>query len=534
MATAAARSVLLLSVLSACSALTDGERGSEDVTSGSGATIEDCATFAPTRAILAAAAPDEAAKLTCATLSMPERRTPRSARTVKLSYVVAKATRTNVLQLAPPTPLVMVAGGPSAPSTDLLALLLPGGAFARIRRDRDVILVAERGEEHATPQLSCEELDALVPTMFGADGQLALLTEDRVLAATEACAKRHAAAGVDLGAYNAREMAADVRDAVHAAGFERFSVWGASFGAGLAQLIAKLYPKEVVSLVLDSPLLFSKEPNDEHMLTGNVHLDTARAVNDAFQTLFDECKKDVDGCHARFGDLEAKLHTLLDDFDAHPADMPVPGRNGEGTFNYRVTGQVVYQQLVSAFADATMVKLMPRLIAGLATRDPTTLAIIGAQIAKTVVPAPDVSSGLTLSVDCSGWSFADEHALPTKGVDDIARRYMTPVWALELRQCARAWHVPHLEDSWHGFAKPLEDGALPALIFAAKYDAVSHPYKAEQIHGYLPRSFVHVVPDRGHIASIHDCAARMMSAFLSDPSKDPNATCLALMTPTFL
>jgi pimeloyl-ACP methyl ester carboxylesterase len=525
-ALAALNGMLLLACATAPEDVDSDENQLTEAPSGVRSNQQDCRKFAPLKAVLSA--PEQADSLVCAKMTVPERRSPRSKRNVEISWVVAKAT-TEAKAGDRPAPLVVINGGPATPSTDLLSLVIPGGPFEGVRRDRDVIFVAERGVEYATPQLSCAELDELVPSMFGDDGIVRPIEDDLKIAAVAACSKRHAAAGIDLSAYNVREMAEDVHDAVRAAGYEKFSVWGVSFGTGLAQQIAKLFPQDVASIILDSPTVFWDEVDEEHRLMGNPSLDVARSIAAAFKTLFDECRADTTGCNARHPDLENTMRAMLQDFDERPLDLPV--EHDGRTFTMKVTGEIVYQQLQNGFSEK-LIPHLPRIIDGLRARDEEAVALIGKQILSSLVPPPDVYSGLVRSVYCSGWAFADPRPGLESG-DDLVKRYLAGYLTLDYRMCSSAWRVPRLQKTWPAFNEPLESNSLPALLFPGKFDPNTHPFKAEQIKKHLPRSFVHVAQDHGHVSAVNECGGKMIAAFLRNPSKDPDSTCFDAMTPKF-
>jgi pimeloyl-ACP methyl ester carboxylesterase len=80
--------------------------------------------------------------------------------------------------------------------------------------------------------------------------------------ALQHCHDRWVAAGVDLAAYNSVESAEDVAAVMKALGFDRFDLYGLSYGALLAQHVLRDFPQAVRSITLDtSPVLIpSKHP----------------------------------------------------------------------------------------------------------------------------------------------------------------------------------------------------------------------------------------------------------------------------------
>jgi pimeloyl-ACP methyl ester carboxylesterase len=66
------------------------------------------------------------------------------------------------------------------------------------------------------------------------------------------CARNASAAGVDLGAYNTIENARDVKALRRALGFERWNVWGISYGSILGQAYLKEDPEGILAFVIDA------------------------------------------------------------------------------------------------------------------------------------------------------------------------------------------------------------------------------------------------------------------------------------------
>ena len=110
--------------------------------------------------------PQHAGRVTCAVLTVPERRTPdgNSATTIDLPVaIIASRSETPVAD-----PLVFpTSGGPGGGSLDHLGYWLDYADWAA--EERDIILIEQRGDAHARPSLDCPELDL---EQFVVDGEL--------------------------------------------------------------------------------------------------------------------------------------------------------------------------------------------------------------------------------------------------------------------------------------------------------------------------------------------------------------------------
>lgn len=130
-------------------------------------------------------------------------------------------------------------GGAATQSAEAVSVLL-----GRVQRRRDVVLVDQRGTG-GSGALTCPPPHGGAPLAPWLRGCLAGHREARLLTS--------AAAAADLDA---------VRRAL---GYDRIDLFGASYGATLAQIYLRLYPKSVRSLVVDAatPLgapVYAREP----------------------------------------------------------------------------------------------------------------------------------------------------------------------------------------------------------------------------------------------------------------------------------
>ena len=74
------------------------------------------------------------------------------------------------------------------------------------------------------------------------------------MAELAACRDRLVKSGVDIDGYNTVEIAADVVALREALGYDKWIVWGFSYGGRVAQEVLRQDPDGVAALVLDSPL----------------------------------------------------------------------------------------------------------------------------------------------------------------------------------------------------------------------------------------------------------------------------------------
>ena len=171
----------------------------------------------------------------CGTFEVPENRDRPDGRKITLAIAVLPANTLNPRA----DPLFILAGGPGQAASYL-------GPFAAsltgVRKDRDIVLVDQRGTGRSSP-LTCA---AFKPD----DSPEAALELDPVPKAA-ACAKELAAQGVDAAQYTTAAWVADLDAARAALGYERINLWGGSYGTRAALEYLRRHPSRVRSVVLD-------------------------------------------------------------------------------------------------------------------------------------------------------------------------------------------------------------------------------------------------------------------------------------------
>jgi pimeloyl-ACP methyl ester carboxylesterase len=112
-----------------------------------------------------------------------------------------------------PDPVLFLAGGPGQPALPLIALAPQ--VFSEILATRDMIFIDQRGTGYSRPALNCA-LQPGAPARFLLPFGTAVNERPAVLQASVdallRCGAQFRAQGIDLGAYNSVESAADLED----------------------------------------------------------------------------------------------------------------------------------------------------------------------------------------------------------------------------------------------------------------------------------------------------------------------------------
>jgi pimeloyl-ACP methyl ester carboxylesterase len=208
-------------------------------------------------------------EVTDAFVRVPELRGPEGASSGTIDLAVVRLRRPG--RPARSTAHVILAGGPGDSGVNLVSGLARQGSSAVWELfDGDVIGIDQRGTGRSRPNLETAKRYDLPLDKPGSPAEW-LPHIDRT---SRRVAADFRAGGIHLDAYNTRESADDVADVRAALGYERFTIWGRSYGTHLALATVARHPRIVDRLVLVSP----EGPNHTWKLPSQVDLVIRRLV----------------------------------------------------------------------------------------------------------------------------------------------------------------------------------------------------------------------------------------------------------------
>jgi pimeloyl-ACP methyl ester carboxylesterase len=242
----------------------------------------------------------------CGWLEVPENRAAPQAKKIRLHVALIPA-----LSLKPVTdPLFVLAGGPGQAAADFYLSVSP--AFARVRRDRDIVLVDQRGTGRSN-RLDCNYPD---------DAELAAIDDALLQTQTRACL---GALPGDPRYYTTSVAVRDLDEVRAALGYIKVNLYGVSYGTRVAQHYLRRYPERVRAVILDGavPVDLALGP------------DVAPDAQHALDALFERCTGDA-ACAAAFPRIREQFETLRARLERQPIAMhvadPIDARISSTTF----------------------------------------------------------------------------------------------------------------------------------------------------------------------------------------------------------
>lgn len=462
----------------------------------------------------------ELAKASCGYLVVLENRRRPTGRTIRL--LVAKYPARSSEKRA--DPVVYLAGGPG----DIAPLEVNGLIAADFIRDRDILVVSQRGTMFSQPALTCAPIDdfnrALLGMRFYSEA-----TERAHLAATEVCHRELAATGADLTAYNSTESAADFADLRKALGIAVWNVYGASYGSYLAQTLVRDHPEGSRSVVLDSVL------PPAYTIPGNWWITRA-----AFDNLFHACAAET-ACNAAHPHLEATFTRLVNKLEAEPLTTTVSDPATGKDVKVVLDGGALVDWLRNQNYAVPLLRAAPDRIDGLAVGRPDSIeAIAKDRASRAPPPGPDVPAlgyGLSLGVSCrEDYPFATQADLAAAGKQAFPD-YPASIqgegvggWAYVNQDCRDVWKVPAAPQAMR---QPVAS-SIPTLLISGSFDTLTSLAGAKAAAAKLTKATIISIPGIGHVVAPQSpCAQTVITSFLADPGA-PDTSCVrTLKPPTF-
>ncbi|MFD3549537.1 alpha/beta fold hydrolase [Streptomyces sp. NPDC058655] len=443
----------------------------------------------------------------CGFLEVPENRSRPGSRTLKLA--VARIEAASAKPAA--DPVVFMAGGPGADTFDDIPFLIDAG----LNKDRELIIMAQRGTRYDQPNLACPEVDRFNAQAVGL-GYDAQRAEQLFLKAVQDCRDRLTADGADLSAYNTTENAADFADLRTALGIAQWNVYGYSYGSNLALTYLRLHPEGIRAVAIDSIA-----PPQSVTLPW-----TWGSTAEGIRTIFEACAAQP-ACKDRYPDLPRLLTEQVRRLEAQPLTLDVTPPDGGKPVKTVLDGGALLN-LIVAFTPRP--KDMPAALDELSRGHPERFA--KARAAGSVQKVGEFAHGLTNSIACSEWApgytepdvlKAGQKAFP--GWPDTVLAQV-PQLPFQYAACG-IWNVPDRAS----VQRVPTVSSVPALVISGTFDVKTGASWAEGVSRDLSDSTAVQVPGIGHwVVPQSPCAQRVLASFLARPTA-PDTGCVDDLEP---
>jgi len=425
----------------------------------------------------------------CGTLRVPLDRSEPGGASIELSVALVPALN----RRATAAPLFLLAGGPGQGAKAMYAGL--AGAFARVNRNHDIVLVDQRGTGDSAP-LSCdypEDWQAL-------DDVLPALRQ-----ATKACLQKF---GPRVRFYTSGAAVADL-DAVRTAlGYPTVDVYGVSYGTRVAQLYMRRYPRAIHAVILDGVVA------PEQVIGPDTPLDGQRALD----LIVGRCASSVD-CAAAYPELQHDLNDLRRQYGSQKSTITLDDPDSGLPLKLEFNRSVLNASLRFLSYSATQASLLPTLIHRGAQ------GALGPLAAQTVMTARQASAQLAIGMQNSVVCSED---VPFFAVSDteraaISRTYQGADQLDDLEEICKLWPRAAIDADLHS---PLLSD-IPTLLLSGEADPVTPPADAERAARGLAHHRHLILSGEGHGQVGTGCVPRLMAEFFDSAAPEKlDASCL--------
>lgn len=379
----------------------------------------------------------------------------------------------------PDDPVVYLEGGPGVGAVSL-ALYEPF-PFAHILEHRDLILVDQRGTGYSQPSLSCR-----------------ISSDDGDVEDAAQCQRDWQEEGVDLSQYNTRQNARDLDRVRQALGYDRWNLYGISYGSRLALTIARDYPDAVRSMAIDGIL-----PPDADLLG-----DAVPSMATSLEGVSAACLAQAD-CAETYGDITETLFQVVDRLEAEPAQLD----GGQ-----RLSGGLALSVVVQLLYSADLLPYIPAMIAGLRDEDYSLFN----ELLSIEDAGPAFADGMYYAVTCQDEAPFTSPAIVDAKRADFDERFVLAFDAQGLLEVCDRWNLPPSPEREN---EPVESD-VPTLVTSGAFDPVTPPAYGEMAAAGLSNAQSFVLANQSHGASVSTCGNRLVTSFFDDPERRLDSRCV--------
>ena len=447
--------------------------------------------------------------LRCVLVTVPIDRADPAAGNTQVSVAIRPGTGDESL-----APLAVLQGGPGGASSEL-APFLPSRPYAQV-------FIDQRGVGFGSSSFWCHELlDAVTEIIESTRAEADVISSGAIAQCSDRLKKDPVFAHTTTAAH-----AADVVDVMAALGYQRWLLYGVSYGTTIALEVLRIAPAALAGAVLDG------------VYPGHLDLDAdvGAGADRVIRELDEECSVDP-ACSAILGGatdgegatMAGLLELLIPRFNADPIVVTLSAEETtmQEPLDALVDGNSVAAAIFQMLYNEFTATLIPGLLAGLARQDAGAadadsvgtathlVALLGVEAASQ--QAHSGAPATHAAVTCAEW--LPLASGPPAGIGEFA----AAVVGEGLSAGCEPWAIAVSPLP----AEPVESD-LPVLLISGWFDPITPPSFAEEAARHLAASTHIVSRTRGHgiwVWGYDSCVDRIVVDFLAEPSAVLDTAC---------
>jgi pimeloyl-ACP methyl ester carboxylesterase len=370
--------------------------------------------------------------------------------------------------------------------------------------NRDVVVIELRGLKYSKPNLILPEIDSLLLSL----AQKNLTIDDSIdlsLESLKIAYDRLEKQGINLSAFNNYEIANDIVYVMEKLNYDKFSVFGSSFGTLVTQHLLLNHSEHLESVIMNAVV-------DINEAMPGMHNNSIQKL----EYIFDTCANDTELSKA-YPDLKKRFLATIEELNKNPDTLEIKyWQNGE-LYKVPFNGNKLSVWL---FGNMYWDTQIPRTLNNILSGDYNQII----QNPGIIFPLNDFSYGMSLSIILSEYSNHKKEDIPLNNeyanyVKGCGLMLFTPYFVNEAKDI---WKVNDIQKK-----NIVVKSSVPTLMFSGELDHVCPPSYAKDLSEKLENSYLFVFPGIAHSPiDFGSCAIMMMKEFIDNPHKAPDSSCV--------
>jgi pimeloyl-ACP methyl ester carboxylesterase len=432
-------------------------------------------------------------------LIVPENWDKPNGKTIKIAVAILKRTSKNTDS----NPVIYIEGGPGAGGIKGIW----GWLKHPLRNNSDIILADVRGTGFSLPKF-CPDLGKKFLEIL-AKNQSATQDEQQKTIAAAACKQDLLSRDIDIEAYNSKSIAKDLNALKRVLKYDKWNVYGVSYGTYTAQVYANDFPQDIKSLILDSSISDISKYYDSN---------TTNYMN-SLKKVFSACENDPN-CNKQYPNLENAYYATLEKLEKKPITVKVDKKIipiGEFTYNAEDFKIAIQQSLYQK----KLIEVLPLLITEFNKGNKSTLSSLVAAFSG----ALGLDYGQYYCVSCNeaipnnSISTFDKNAINYKKLKGGLSFYKSDFLVCDKWNLGSAKEPKAMND-----LSNLSTIIAPVLVLSGAFDPITPASNGKVTVNRFKNGFLVNAPVYGHAPGFSKIGVKVIDEFISNPEKNPDVS----------
>lgn len=442
---------------------------------------------------------EESGKFEFGYMKVPELFEQPDGKTIDLAIAIFKCRSDTAIHAT----LTLCAGGPGLSNIDDFVPALAGGLGNLFLDTRDVVIIESRGLKYSKPWLNIPGIEKLQISLLDKNpsvDETITMYLDTLKTAHEKFTKE----GIDLSAFNTLETSNEVAYVMQQLGYDKFSIFGTSYGTEIVQYLLMNHPERLTSVVMNGTMDITRGGYDMHT---NLIM--------ALEALFGKINNDPIYAKA-YPDLKNRFLGKLKNLNVNPEPINIKYWRDQKDYKVLLNGNRVAVWLFHQMYTNTQIQLSIHKI----TNGDYSEIIASPGL---IFPIPEFSTGLSLSVFLSETADIKPENIPDSGeyAELVKGTTMSLFGPYFWNKAKTVWPVKAKAET----KQIITD--VPILMLAGKMDYLCLPSYAKQFAEKQQNSYLYLFDDVAHSpVDKGDCAIMMLKEFFDNPDQAPDNSCM--------